>query len=186
VLHIPGLGFDGIQGYSPVALAKNAIGMAIATENFGARFFANSATPGGVLEHPATIRDPATLRYDWESLYQGAGNHRVAILEDGMKFHQLGVEPDKAQFLETRRFQLNEIARIFRVPPHMIGDLERSTFSNIEQQSLEFLKYSVDPWLKRWEQQMEKSLFTPAERKTHEIRFNTKCPFSQKMEPKEE
>jgi len=174
VLHIPGLSFDGLTGYSPIALAKNVIGMAIATEDYGAAFFRNGATPGGILEHPGSLNKeaPEEIRNTWEGLFVGKGAHRIAVLEDGMKFHVVGIPPDQAQFLETRRYQLNEIARIFRVPPHMIGDLERSTFSNIEQQSLEFLKYSVDPWLKRWEQQMEKTLLTPAERKTHEIRFN--------------
>ena len=174
VLHIPGLSFDGLTGYSPIALAKNVIGMAIATEDYGASFFRNGATPGGILEHPGSLNKeaPDQLRDTWETLFRGQGAHRIAVLEDGMTYHAVGIPPDQAQFLETRRFQLNEIARIFRVPPHMIGDLERSTFSNIEQQSLEFLKYSVDPWLKRWEQQMEKALLSPAERKTHEIRFN--------------
>ena len=174
VLHVPGLSFDGLTGYSPIALAKNVIGMAIATENYGASFFRNGATPGGILEHPGELNKdaPDQLRETWEGLFVGQGAHRIAVLEGGMTYHAVGIPPDQAQFLETRRFQLNEIARIFRVPPHMIGDLERSTFSNIEQQALEFLKYSVDPWIKRWEQQMEKSLLTPAERKTHEIRFN--------------
>jgi len=174
VLHIPGLSFDGLEGYSPVALAKNVIGMAIATENYGASFFRNGAMPGGILEHPSELNKdaPEQIRDIWETLFRGQGAHRVAVLEGGMTYHAVGIPPDQAQFLETRRFQLNEIARIFRVPPHMIGDLERSTFSNIEQQALEFLKYSVDPWLKRWEQQMEKTLLSPAERKTHEIRFN--------------
>jgi len=174
VLHIPGLSFDGLTGYSPVALAKNVIGMAIATEDYGASFFRNGAMPGGILEHPSELNKdaPDQLRDIWETLFRGQGAHRVAVLEGGMKYHAVGIPPDQAQFLETRRYQLNEIARIFRVPPHMIGDLERSTFSNIEQQALEFLRYSVDPWLQRWEQQMEKTLLTPAERKTHEIRFN--------------
>ena len=174
VLHIPGLSFNGLTGYSPIALAKNVIGMAIATENYGASFFRNGATPGGILEHPGKMnRDaPEQIRDTWKTLYGGEGAHNVAVLEDGLKYHTIGIPPDQAQFLETRRYQLNEIARIFRVPPHMIGDLERSTFSNIEQQALEFLKYSVEPWIQRWEQQMEKSLLTPAERKTHEIRFN--------------
>jgi len=174
VLHIPGLSFDGLTGYSPIALAKNVIGMAIATEDYGASFFRNGATPGGILEHPGKLNReaPEQMRDSWETLFVGKGAHRLAVLEDGLKYHAVGIPPDQAQFLETRRYQLNEIARIFRVPPHMIGDLERSTFSNIEQQALEFLKYSVEPWIQRWEQQMEKSLLSPAERKTHEIRFN--------------
>lgn len=134
VLHIPGLGFDGLVGYSPIAMAKNAIGMALATEEYGASFFANGANPGGVLEHPGVIKDPQRVKDDWNTAYQGSKNaHRVAVLEEGMKYHQIGIPPDQAQFLETRKFQLNEIARIFRVPPHMIGNLEKSSFNNIEQ-----------------------------------------------------
>ena len=143
VLHIPGLGFDGIIGYSPIAMAKNAVGMAIATEEYGAKFFANGANPGGVLEHPGVVKDPARIRESWNAVYQGSSNaHRVAVLEEGMKFQSIGIPPEQAQFLETRKFQINEIARIFRIPPHMIGDLEKSSFSNIEQQSLEFVMYT--------------------------------------------
>ncbi|MDL2287374.1 phage portal protein [Eubacteriales bacterium OttesenSCG-928-G02] len=173
VLHILGLSFDGLVGYSPIALAKNAIGMAIATENYGAAFFANGAAPGGVIESDGTINHAGDLRKAWETLHMGVGNNqKIAVLEDGLKFHPVTIPPDQAQFLETRRFQLSEIARIFRVPPHMIGDLERSTFSNIEQQSLEFLTYSVEPWLIRWEQVMEMSLLSREERKQYNIRFN--------------
>ena len=140
VLHIPGLGFDGLVGYSPIAMAKNAIGMGIACEEYGARFFANGAAPSGVLEHPGTIKDPVKIRDSWNATFKGSGNaHKVAVLEEGMKYTQIGISPEQAQFLETRKFQINEIARIFRVPPHMVGDLEKSSFSNIEQQSLEFL-----------------------------------------------
>lgn len=173
VLHIPGLGFDGLIGYSPIAMAKNAIGMAIATEEYGAKFFANGASPGGVLEHPGVVKDPARIRESWNAVYQGSGNaHRVAVLEEGMKFQPIGIPPEQAQFLETRKFQINEIARIFRIPPHMIGDLEKSSFSNIEQQSLEFVKYTLDPWVVRWEQAMQRSLLSPAEKKDYFIKFN--------------
>ena len=153
VLHIPGLGFDGLVGYSPIAMAKNAIGMAIACEEYGAKFFANGAAPGGVLEHPGTIKDPQRVRESWQSTFGGSGNsNKIAVLEEGMKYTPIGISPEQAQFLETRKFQVNEIARIFRVPPHMVGDLEKSSFSNIEQQSLEFVKYTLDPWVVRWEQ----------------------------------
>ena len=145
VLHIPGLGFDGLVGYSPIAMAKNAIGMAIACEEYGAKFFANGAAPGGVLEHPGTIKDPQRVRESWQSTFGGSGNaNKIAVLEEGMKYTPIGISPEQAQFLETRKFQINEIARIFRVPPHMVGDLEKSSFSNIEQQSLEFVKYTLD------------------------------------------
>ena len=173
VLHIPGLGFDGLIGYSPIAMAKNAIGMAIATEEYGAKFFANGANPGGVLEHPGVVKDPARIRESWNAVYQGSSNaHRVAVLEEGMKFQSIGIPPEQAQFLETRKFQLNEIARIFRIPPHMIGDLEKSSFSNIEQQSLEFVMYTLDPWVVRWEQAIQRALFTENEKRQYFVKFN--------------
>ena len=166
VLHIPGLGFDGLVSYSPIAMAKNAIGMAIACEEYGAKFFANGAAPGGVLEHPGTIKDPQRVRESWQSTFGGSGNaNKIAVLEEGMKYTPTGITPEQAQFLETRKFQINEIARIFRVPPHMVGDLEKSSFSNIEQQSLDFVKYTLDPWVIRWEQSIQRSLLNAEEKK---------------------
>ena len=173
VLHIPGLGFDGLVGYSPIAMAKNAIGMAIACEEYGAKFFANGAAPGGVLEHPGTIKDPQRVRESWQSTFGGSGNaNKIAVLEEGMKYTPIGISPEQAQFLETRKFQINEIARIFRVPPHMVGDLEKSSFSNIEQQSLEFVKYTLDPWIIRWEQSIMRTLLLPEEKKDYFVKFN--------------
>ena len=173
ILHIPGLGFDGLVGYSPIAMAKNAIGMALATEEYGAAFFANGAQPGGVLEHPGVIKDPQRVKDSWNAAYQGSGNaNRVAVLEEGMKFQSIGIPPEQAQFLQTRKFQLNEIARIFRVPPHMVGDLEKSSFSNIEQQSLEFVKYTLDPWVVRWEQSLQQALILPNDKGKLFIKFN--------------
>jgi len=173
VLHIPGLGFDGVVGYSPIAMAKNAIGMAIACEEYGAKFFANGAQPGGVLEHPGTIKDPQRVRESWQNTFGGSSNaNKIAVLEEGMKYTPISISPEQAQFLETRKFQINEIARIFRVPPHMVGDLERSSFSNIEQQSLEFVKYTLDPWVVRWEQTLFRVLFTDKEKKEYFFKFN--------------
>ena len=161
VLHVPGLGFDGLVGYSPIAMAKNAIGLAIAAEEYGSKFYANGAAPSGVLEHPGTLKDPERVR-----------SHKVAVLEEGMKYTPISISPNEAQFLETRKFQINEIARIFRVPPHMVGDLEKSSFSNIEQQSLEFVKYTLDPWVIRWEQALYRSLLTEEEKKELFFKFN--------------
>lgn len=173
VLHIAGLGFDGLVGYSPIAMAKNAIGMAIACEEYGAKFFANGATPGGILEHPGTIKDPQRVRDSWNSAFGGSSNaNKVAVLEEGMKYTPISISPEQAQFLETRKFQINEIARIFRVPPHMVGDLEKSSFSNIEQQSLEFVKYTLEPWIVRWEQSMMRSLLSQDEKSKYFIKFN--------------
>ena len=173
VLHIPGLGFDGLVGYSPIAMAKNAIGLAIATEEYGAKFFANGAAPSGVLEHPGTIKDPQRVREAWQSQFGGSQNSgKIAVLEEGMKYTPISISPEQAQFLETRKFQINEIARIFRVPPHMVGDLEKSSFSNIEQQSLEFVKYTLDPWVIRWEQSIMRTLLTPEEKKSYFVKLN--------------
>lgn len=173
VLHIPGLGFDGLLGYSPIAMAKNAVGMTIACEEYGASFFANGANPGGVLEHPGVLKDPKKVRDSWNDVYRGSNNaHKVAVLEEGMKYQQIGIPPEEAQFLETRKFQINEIARLYRIPPHMVGDLEKSSFSNIEQQSLEFVKYTLDPWVIRWEQALQRSLFLPKEKTEYFIKLN--------------
>ena len=173
VLHIPGLGFDGLVGYSPIAMAKNSIGMALACEAYGAKFFANGATPGGILEHPGTVKDPQRVRDSWNSAFGGSSNaNKVAVLEEGMKYTPISISPEQAQFLETRKFQINEIARIFRVPPHMVGDLEKSSFSNIEQQSLEFVKYTLDPWVVRWEQSIQRALLTQEEKQKYFVKFN--------------
>jgi HK97 family phage portal protein len=173
VLHIPGLGFDGLIGYSPIAMAKNAVGLSLATEEYGAKFFENGANPGGVLEHPGTLSNPEKLRKSWNKQYQGTKNsHHIAVLEEGLKFHSVGVPPNEAQFLETRNFQLEEIARIYRVPLHMIGDLNHATFSNIEQMSLEFVKFTLSPWIRRIETALEKALLNEYERNDYFIRFN--------------
>lgn len=173
VLHIPGLGFDGLVGYSPIAMAKNAVGMTLACEEYGASFFANGANPGGVLEHPGVLKDPKKVRDSWNEVYRGVNNaHKVAVLEEGMKYQQIGIPPEEAQFLETRKFQINEIARLYRIPPHMVGDLEKSSFSNIEQQSLEFVKYTLDPWVIRWEQALQRSLLLPKEKTEYFIKLN--------------
>lgn len=173
VLHIPGLGFDGLIGYSPIAMAKNAVGMTLACEEYGASFFANGANPGGVLEHPGVLKDPSKVRESWNSVYRGVNNaHKIAVLEEGMKYQQIGIPPEEAQFLETRKFQINEIARLYRIPPHMVGDLDKSSFSNIEQQSLEFVKYTLDPWVIRWEQSLQRSLLLPREKGKYFIKLN--------------
>ena len=173
VLHIPGLGFDGLIGYSTIAMAKNAVGMTLACEEYGASFFANGANPGGVLEHPGVLKDPSKVRESWNSVYRGVNNaHKIAVLEEGMKYQQIGIPPEEAQFLETRKFQINEIARLYRIPPHMVGDLDKSSFSNIEQQSLEFVKYTLDPWVIRWEQSLQRSLLLPGEKGKYFIKLN--------------
>ena len=130
VLHIPGLGFDGLVGYSPIAMAKSAIGIALATEEYGAAFFRNGARPGGVLEHPGVLKDPSKLRESWHAVYGGTMNTgRIAVLEEGVKYQQIAIPPEEAQFLETRKFQIDEIARLYRVPACMAAILEKSSFN---------------------------------------------------------
>lgn len=173
VLHIPGLGFDGLVGYSPIAMARNAVGMTLACEEYGSAFFANGARPGGVLKHPGVLKDPSKLRESWQAVYGGTANTgKVVVLEEGVDYQQISIPPEEAQFLETRKFQIDEIARLYRVPPHMIGDLEKSSFNNIEQQSLEFVKYTLNPWVVRWEQSLQKALLSSAEQKRYFIKFN--------------
>ncbi len=173
VFHIPAFTFDGVLGVSPITYAREAMGLALATEEFGARFFGNGARPGGVLEHPGVVKDPEKLRDSWNKVYQGTANsHKIAVLEEGMKYHEIGMSPEDSQFLQTRSFQLTEICRIFRVPPHMIGDLSRSTFSNIEHQSIDFVVHTIRPWLVRWEQAISRTLLTDEERTIYYAKFN--------------
>ena len=173
VMHIPGLGFDGIMGYSPIALEKNAIGLALASEEYGSKFFGNGARPSGILTHPNTVKNPKALRESWNSAYGGSANsNRVAILEEGMKFEPIAIPNNEAQFLETRKFQVDEICRIFRVPPHLVGNLEHATFSNIEHQSIDFAVHTIRPWLVRIEQAMNRSLFSEKEKGGFYCAFN--------------
>lgn len=173
VLHIPGLGFDGIMGYSPIALERNAIGLALSAEEYGGKVYANGATPSGILTHPGTVKNPKAIRDAWQNTYGGSGNSgKVAVLEEGMTFHPISMSNADAQFIETRQFQLEEICRIYRVPPHMVGDLRHATFSNIEHQALEFAQYTIAPWLVRIEQSMNRALFTESEKKKHYVHFN--------------
>ena len=173
VLHIPGLGFDGIMGYSPIALEKSAIGLGIAAEEYGSKFFSNGARPSGILTHPNNVKDPAALRASWNAAYGSSSNaSRVAVLEEGMTFVPLSLPNNEAQFLETRKFQVSEICRIFRVPPHMIGDLDRATFSNIEHQSIDFAVHTIRPWLVRIEQAINRALFSDKEKGRFYVQFN--------------
>lgn len=172
VLHIPALGFDGLIGYSPIAMARNAIGVSMACEEFGAKFFENGARPSGILKVPHILKDPQKLAESWQAAYGGTNSGKTAVLEEGVEYQQLSVNQSDAQFLETRKFQIAEIARIFRVPLHMLNELDRATFSNITQQSLEFITYTLTPWLVRLEQGFNKALFSEAERGKYFVKFS--------------
>lgn len=160
MLHLTGLSQDGLVGLSPIQQARQAMGLALATEKYGAQFFGNGSRPGGILSHPKTLKEEAAkkLKESWAQAQGGDNAHSVAVLEEGITWTAIGMSAQDSQFLETRKFQKSEIASIFRVPPHMLADLERSTHSNIEQQSLEFVIYTLMPWLVRWEQEIKRKL----------------------------
>jgi HK97 family phage portal protein len=162
VLHFPGFSLDGHNGLFPVKVTRNAIALGKATEEFGSAFFGNGAAPSGVLTHPAKLGKEGhdLLRESWNASYSGLSNaHRIAILEEGMEWHPLGVPPEHAQFLETRKFSVAEVSRIFLIPPHFLADLENAHFSNIEAQGIHFVQYCIEPWCKRIEQELNFKLF---------------------------
>jgi HK97 family phage portal protein len=162
IMHWRGLSSNGIIGYSPIQQAAESVGLDLATRQFGGRFFGNDSRPGGILTHPGKLSPDGAkkLKKGWEEAHRGLSNsQRVAVLEEGVTWTTIGIPPEQAQFLETRRYGRSEIAGLFRVPLHLIGDLERATFSNIEAQSLEFAKYSLTPWLVQIEQAIQRDLF---------------------------
>lgn len=163
VIHIPAFGWDGIRGYGIVRLARQSIGLGLAAENYGSEYLEKGVRPDGVLIHPGELGDTARkrIRADWEGMRR---EHRIAMLEEGMTWQALTHTAEEAQFLQTRQFQIAEIARWLRLPPHLIGDLSRSTNNNIEHQGLEFLLYSLLPWLERWSQSLRRKLLSPAEK----------------------
>lgn len=174
IFHIRGLTLNGWLGISPIAYARESIGLALATEKFGGQLFRNGAKMGGVLEHPGKIGDEAykRIKESFDAATSGENAHKTALLEEGMKWSKVSMTADDSQFLETRKYQRSEIASIFRVPPHMIGDLEKATFSNIEQQSLEFVQYTLMPWLTRIEKAIKRDLLNKQDRNTISIKFN--------------
>lgn len=173
ILHIPGLSFNGLVGFSPIAMMKNSLGTTMAVEKYGSSFFRNGAQPSGVLEHPGVLKDPQKIRDNWTKAYGGAGNaHRVAVLEEGMTYKPISLPPEDSQFLSTREFGVEEICRIFRVPPHMVQDLKRATFSNIEHQSIDFVVHTLDPWLVRIEKAIVKDLLLDKEKDEYFPKFN--------------
>lgn len=173
IFHVPGLGFNGLVGFSPIAMMKNSLGTTLAVEKYGSVFFKNGAQPSGVLEHPGVLKNPEKIRENWSDVYGGANNaHKVAVLEEGMSYKAISLPPEDSQFLSTRQFGVNEICRIFRVPPHLVQDLEHATFSNIEHQSIDFVVHTLTPWLVRFEQAIVKDLLLESEQDVYFPKFN--------------
>jgi HK97 family phage portal protein len=171
IMHIPGFGFDGLVGYSLVYLARNALALALATEKYGGKFFANDARPGIVLEHPKQLSPKAqeNLKTSFIEEHGGADkSHGVFVAEEGMQVKEIGIPPGDAQFLETRRFQVAEIARILRVPLAMLEEhSQAATYASVEQFMLSFVTHTLRPWLVRWEQALSLSLLTQEERRIY-------------------
>lgn len=177
ILHIKGLSTNGIVGKSPIDVARETIGIQIAGQKFTGKFYANGTMSSGVLKVPQSLKPEAKaiIRQEWEKFNNGLDNsHRVAILDAGLDYQSLGIKQCDAQYIETQKFSIAEIARIFNVPPHMLADLERATFSNIEQQSLEFVRDTLSPLLISWEQELQYQLFTEdeIEKKRFYFKFN--------------
>lgn len=168
VLHIPAMGFDGVVGYSPVAVARQALGLAKAQEEFGARFFANDSKSGGFLRHPGKLGSEAIkhIRETWDAQSGIDNAHRPKVLEEGMEFQQTTIPPEDAQFLESRTFQIGEIARLYRVPLHMIQEVSGSTSwgSGISEMSMGFVRFTLAPWFAPIEQELNRKMFTRSER----------------------
>lgn len=174
IWHIPGFGFDGLQGYSIISLARQAIGLGMAAEEFGARFYGQGTHLGGVAQHPGRLSTEAlqNLKKDLSEKYGGLGkSHGIIIFEEGMTFEKIGIPPEDAQFLQSRQHQVQDIARWYGIPPHLIQDETRSTFTNIENQALNFAKYTMTPWLVLWEQEASQYFLKPEERKTYYFEF---------------
>jgi len=170
VLHIPGLGFDGLRGYSVIGMVRESIGLGLAAEEFGARFFGDGTHPGAIVNHPGKLSEEAhkRLKSSLHKAHSGLGkSHKMMLLEEGMTLQNIGIPPEDAQFIETRKFQRSEIYSIYRIPPHMVGDQDGSTSwgTGIEQQSIGFVVYTIRPWLVLWEQELERVLLSDADKK---------------------
>jgi len=175
VYHVAGLGFDGIKGMSVIKYARQSIALGMAAENFGASFFGEGATIGGFLTTDKPLNDTqrSAIKKSWHNAYHGTkGKHGTAVLEGGLHYERVGIPPEDAQFLETRQFQVPEICRWFRLPPHKIHDLTRSTNNNIEHQSIEYVTDTLAPHLVNWEQEADRKLLREDEKGTYFNKFN--------------
>ncbi|UTJ05398.1 phage portal protein [Arcobacter roscoffensis] len=174
IFEVMGMSLDGFTGLSPISYQVETLGLAKSSEKHGARFFKNDATPNFALEHPATLKNDAyeRLKKDWIISQGGKNKHVPAILEGGMKIATMSVSNRDSQYLETRQFQKSEICGIFRVPPHLIADLSKSSFNNIQEQSQELVKYTYQPYIIRIEQSINKQLLTKSEKQKYYAKFN--------------
>ena len=175
MIHYSGLSFDGLTGYSPIAVMRESMGLGLAAQEFGARFFGNGANMDGVIEVPGSLNDTAyeRLKSSWREKHQGLKrSHETAILEGDAKYTRIGIPPDDAQFLQTRQFQVSEVARMFGVQPHLLMDLERATHNNIEHQGMEFVMFTLTPWVNRIEAELNGKLLPRDENRKTYLEYN--------------
>lgn len=168
ILHIPGLGFDGVVGYSPIAMARKSLGLGMALETFGALYFGQGTHPGIILSHPGQVSAAAAANIKESFLDESGGlfkSHGVKVLEEGMKLEKIGIPPNDAQFLESRQFQITEVARWFNLPVHKLKEMSKSSFNNIESEQASFISDSILPWLVRLEQNYWMQLLAPAQQR---------------------
>lgn len=175
MLHLKDRSDDGVMGKSRLGRARETFGSALATERYAASTFRNGASMSGVLSHPDALGDDAAerLRKNFEQTYSGADKAgKVAVLEEGLKWQQVSVSPDDAQMLESRKFSSEALARIYRVPPPVIGDFQGGNYSSISEVGRWFYSHTIMPWLNKWERLIEHSLFSTASRRSYEVEFD--------------
>ncbi len=174
ILHLRGIGSNGLVGLSPIEICRDAIGAGMAVQQYGSRFFMNNARPSGIIEYPGVMQDKeeiAAFKKSWQEAQTGANQHKTAVLERGMTYKPIGISNEDSQFLETRKFSVEEIARIYRIPMHLLQSLDKSSFNNISHQSMEFLTYTMIPWFRRWESVLARDLLTAEERTEYFFEF---------------
>lgn len=174
VLHIKAFSDNGLWGKSPIQIAREAVALSIAAEGYGAKFFGSGGKPTGVFSTDSKLKKDTIdrLQEQWKKRMGDDNSTKTLFLEEGLKYQPISLSPEDSQFIETRKFQISEIARMFGVPPHMLFDLDRATFANIEHQSIEFVTFSILPWIKRIEQEMTRKLFTVKDQSRYLIQFN--------------
>jgi HK97 family phage portal protein len=177
MLHIPGFGYDGVMGYSPITLAREAIGLGIAADEFGSRYFGSGTHPGMIVEHPGKLSPEghSNLTKALSETHSGLGNsHRLMLLQEGMKAQKITIDPKDSQFIELRKFQINEICRLFHIPPHMLADVEKSTSwgSGIEEQNIGFITHTMRPWFVLWEEELARMLLLDSEKDDYFFEFD--------------
>lgn len=174
VLHLRAPGWNGIEGKSPLSRAREAIGLGLTIEKYGTKFFANGSRPLGFLKTPRRLKkgEKQNIREEWTEMHGGVENtNQVGILHNGWEWEQVGMTNDDAQFLASRKFQINEICRWLRIPPHMLGDMDKASYDNVEQMLIEFVTFTILPWVRRWESELNMKVFTPDEQNNYFVEF---------------